>query len=64
MPDVQLLLPGDTRKQRKQTKQIFLEKGKNLLCRWDLSRHSLTFISVQRLKWVCVFALPYDPVSQ
>jgi eukaryotic translation initiation factor 2-alpha kinase 4 len=29
MPDVQLLLPGDTRKQRKQTKQIFLEKGEN-----------------------------------
>ena len=31
MPDVQLLLPGDTRKQRKQTKQIFLEKGKGCL---------------------------------
>jgi translation initiation factor 2-alpha kinase 4 len=29
MPDVQLLLPGDARKQRKQTKQIFLEKGEN-----------------------------------
>ncbi len=29
MPDVQLLLPGDTRKQRKQTKQIFFEKGEN-----------------------------------
>lgn len=27
-PEVQLLLPGDARKQRKQTKQIFLEKGK------------------------------------
>ncbi|KAH9994612.1 hypothetical protein BJV77DRAFT_1059858 [Russula vinacea] len=27
MPDVQLLLPGDARKQRKQTKQIFLEKA-------------------------------------
>ncbi|KAH9956146.1 hypothetical protein BC827DRAFT_1139950 [Russula dissimulans] len=27
MPDVQLVLPGDTRKQRKQTKQIFLEKA-------------------------------------
>ncbi|KAI0266451.1 kinase-like domain-containing protein [Gloeopeniophorella convolvens] len=27
MPEVQLILPGDTRKQRKQTKQIFLEKG-------------------------------------
>jgi eukaryotic translation initiation factor 2-alpha kinase 4 len=30
MPDVQLVLPGDTRKQRKQTKQIFLEKGEKL----------------------------------
>lgn len=27
MPDVQLLLPGDTRKPRKQTKQIYLEKA-------------------------------------
>jgi len=27
MPDVQLILPGDARKQRKQTKQIFLEKA-------------------------------------
>jgi translation initiation factor 2-alpha kinase 4 len=26
-PDVQLVLPGDARKQRKQTKQIFFEKG-------------------------------------
>ena len=31
MPDVQLLLPGDIRKQRKQTKQIYVEKGKGLL---------------------------------
>ena len=31
MPEVQLLLPGDARKQRKQTKQIFLEKGENRL---------------------------------
>lgn len=30
MPDVQLVLPGDARKQRKQTKQIFLEKGEKL----------------------------------
>jgi translation initiation factor 2-alpha kinase 4 len=29
MPDVQLVLPGDARKQRKQTKQIFLDKGEN-----------------------------------
>jgi eukaryotic translation initiation factor 2-alpha kinase 4 len=29
MPDVQLVLPGDARKQRKQTKQIFLERGEN-----------------------------------
>jgi hypothetical protein len=29
VPDVQLVLPGDIRKQRKQTKQIFLEKGEN-----------------------------------
>ncbi|KAI0300075.1 hypothetical protein B0F90DRAFT_1817684 [Multifurca ochricompacta] len=27
MPDIQLVLPGDARKQRKQTKQIFLEKA-------------------------------------
>lgn len=27
MPDVRLVLPGDSRKQRKQTKQIFLEKA-------------------------------------
>ena len=31
MPDVQLLLPGDTRRQRKQTKHIYLEKGKGRL---------------------------------
>lgn len=31
MPDVQLLLPGDARKQRKQTKQIYVEKGKGRL---------------------------------
>lgn len=29
MPDVRLVLPGDSKKQRKQTKQIFLEKGEN-----------------------------------
>jgi eukaryotic translation initiation factor 2-alpha kinase 4 len=29
VPDVQLVLPGDIRKQRKQTKQIFFEKGEN-----------------------------------
>ena len=34
IPDVQLLLPGDARKQRKQTKQIFLEKGENCLVDW------------------------------
>src|ERR1700761_3465275 len=33
MPDVRLVLPGDSRKQRKQTKQIFLEKGENFLIR-------------------------------
>jgi len=27
MPDVRLVLPGDSRKQRKQTKQMFLEKA-------------------------------------
>jgi len=27
MPDIRLVLPGDSRKQRKQTKQIFLEKA-------------------------------------
>jgi hypothetical protein len=37
MPDVQLLLPGDARKQRKQTKQIFLEKGENRLVNWLFS---------------------------
>lgn len=37
MPDVQLLLPGDARKQRKQTKQIFLEKGENRLVNWPFS---------------------------
>lgn len=41
MPDVQLLLPGDTRKQRKQTKQIFVEKGKARLV--ELGLCSLTF---------------------
>jgi hypothetical protein len=48
MPDVQLVLPGDARKQRKQTKQIFLDKGEPM-CRF--SRHLLTFFSMpQRLK--------------
>jgi eukaryotic translation initiation factor 2-alpha kinase 4 len=44
-PDVQLVLPGDTRKQRKQTKQIFLEKGEGPACRQRLrfSGRSLTF---------------------
>lgn len=31
--DVQLLLPGDTKKQRKQVKQIFLDRGMLHHCR-------------------------------
>lgn len=31
-PDVQLLLPTDAKKQRKQTKQLFLDRGKFGLC--------------------------------
>ena len=33
MPDVRLVLPGDSRKQRKQTKQIFFDKGEFPICR-------------------------------
>ena len=36
MPDVQLLLPGDNRKQRKQTKQMIIEKGTGRLVDGDL----------------------------
>jgi translation initiation factor 2-alpha kinase 4 len=38
MPDVRLVLPGDSRKQRKQTKQIFLEKGENIPIWCSLSK--------------------------
>ena len=37
MPDVRLVLPGDSRKQRKQTKQIFLEKGESFPIHCTLS---------------------------
>lgn len=43
MPDVRLVLPGDSRKQRKQTKQIFLEKGENLPIGSSLSNAAYLF---------------------
>ena len=44
MPDVRLVLPGDSRKQRKQTKQIFLEKGENFTIHCSLSNVYLFFL--------------------
>jgi translation initiation factor 2-alpha kinase 4 len=50
MPDVQLILPGDARKQRKQTKQIFLEKGESQCVDWaSPDTYSLSAM-LQRLK--------------
>ena len=51
MPDVQLLLPGDTRKQRKQTKQIFLDKGKGWLVDGNFPDVRSLFFLIQHLKW-------------
>lgn len=45
MPDVRLVLPGDYRKQRKQTKQIFIEKGENITIQCSLSKVYLFFCS-------------------
>ena len=46
MPDVRLVLPGDSRKQRKQTKQIFLEKGENLPIPCSSSNTCLFFLLI------------------
>lgn len=46
MPDVRLVLPGDSRKQRKQTKQIFLEKGENIYIRCFLSKVHVFFLLI------------------
>jgi hypothetical protein len=52
--DVQLILPGDAKKQRKQTKQIFLDRGK-LRC----SSHSPTSQSIQLSRPPPSSRLPY-----
>jgi hypothetical protein len=51
--DVQLVLPGDVRKQRKQTKQLFLEKGENSTVRCLSLTLAHTLVLLQRSKWVC-----------
>jgi hypothetical protein len=65
IPDVQLVLPGDARKQRKQTKQIFLDKGETA-CRLGIARRTLTFCTAlpQRSKWVYGSPLPFNLESQ
>jgi hypothetical protein len=50
MPDVQLILPGDARKQRKQTKQIFLEKGESQCVDWASPDICSLSAMLQRLK--------------
>jgi hypothetical protein len=65
IPDVQLVLPGDARKQRKQTKQIYLEKGE-IACRLgDCSSHTYLLSTLpQRSKWVYGSPLPFNLESQ
>jgi hypothetical protein len=62
--DVQLVLPGDIRKQRKQTKQLFLEKGENSTVSCLSLTLAYSLVLLQRSKWVCGYPLLFNQGSQ